>query len=51
MAALDWHGWLTIGVVLATLALLLWERFTPSVTTPEPSGLTWMRTLKSTTRL
>jgi di/tricarboxylate transporter len=29
MAALDWHGWLTIGVVLATLALLLWERFTP----------------------
>ena len=29
MAALDWQGWLTIGVVLATLALLLWERFTP----------------------
>ena len=29
MAALDWQGWLTIGVVLATLGLLLWERFTP----------------------
>lgn len=26
---LDWHGWLTLGVVLATLGLLLWERFTP----------------------
>ena len=29
MAALDWQGWLTISVVLATLGLLLWERFTP----------------------
>lgn len=29
MAHLDWHGWLTIGVVLGTLVLLLWERFTP----------------------
>jgi di/tricarboxylate transporter len=29
MAGLDWQGWLTIGVVLATLALLLWERFSP----------------------
>lgn len=29
MAALDWQGWLTIGVVMATLGLLLWERFTP----------------------
>ncbi len=29
MAELDWQGWLTIGVVLATLGLLLWERFTP----------------------
>ena len=29
MSALDWQGWLTIGIVLATLALLLWERFTP----------------------
>ena len=29
MAALDWQGWLTIAVVLATLGLLLWERFTP----------------------
>ena len=29
MATLDWQGWLTIGVVLATLSLLLWERFTP----------------------
>jgi len=27
--ALGWPGWLTIAVVLATLALLLWERFTP----------------------
>jgi len=24
-----WQGWLTIGVILAVLALLLWERFTP----------------------
>lgn len=24
-----WQGWLTIGVVLATLGMLLWERFTP----------------------
>lgn len=29
MADLDWQGWLTIGVVLATLALLLWERIGP----------------------
>lgn len=29
MAALDWQGWLTIAVVVATLAMLLWERFTP----------------------
>ncbi|MFC7301551.1 SLC13 family permease [Cognatiluteimonas weifangensis] len=29
MAALDWQGWLTIAVVVATLGLLLWERFTP----------------------
>src|SRR5690606_19639018 len=29
MSALDWQGWLTIGIVLATLGLLLWERFTP----------------------
>ena len=27
--SLSWQGWLTIAVVLATLALLLWERFTP----------------------
>src|SRR5690606_35211249 len=27
------------------------DSLTPSVTTPVPSGLTWMRTLKSTTRL
>ncbi|WP_146908336.1 SLC13 family permease [Arenimonas daejeonensis] len=26
---LGWQGWLTIGVVLATLGLLLWERLTP----------------------
>lgn len=26
---LGWQGWLTIGVVLATLGMLLWERFTP----------------------
>jgi len=29
MSGLDWQGWVTIGIVLATLALLLWERFTP----------------------
>ena len=29
MAALDWRGWLTVGVVLSTLGLLLWERFRP----------------------
>src|SRR3546814_11547526 len=29
MAALDWQGWFTIAVVLATLGMLLWERFTP----------------------
>jgi di/tricarboxylate transporter len=29
MTGLGWQGWLTIGVVLATLALLLWERFSP----------------------
>ena len=29
MAALDWQGWLTIGVVLTTLGLLLWERIGP----------------------
>lgn len=29
MAALGWEGWITIGVVVATLAVLLWERFTP----------------------
>src|SRR3546814_5976501 len=29
MAALNWEGWLTIAVVVATLAMLLWERFTP----------------------
>ena len=29
MAALEWQGWLTIGVVLATLGLLLWERIGP----------------------
>lgn len=29
MAALDWQGWLTIAVVVATLCMLLWERFTP----------------------
>jgi di/tricarboxylate transporter len=29
MAQLDWQGWFTIGVVLGTLVLLLWERFTP----------------------
>src|SRR3546814_9064811 len=29
MAALSWEGWLTIAVVVATLAMLLWERFTP----------------------
>lgn len=28
-AELAWQGWLTVGVVLATLALLLWERLTP----------------------
>jgi len=28
-STLGWQGWLTIGVVLATLAMLLWERFTP----------------------
>lgn len=26
---LDWQGWATIAVVVATLGLLLWERFTP----------------------
>lgn len=26
---LAWQGWLTIAVIVATLALLLWERFTP----------------------
>jgi len=29
MATLAWQGWLTIGVVSATLVMLLWERFTP----------------------
>jgi di/tricarboxylate transporter len=29
MMELGWQGWLTIGVVFTTLALLLWERFTP----------------------
>src|SRR3546814_19930874 len=29
MAALNWEGWLTIAVGVATLAMLLWERFTP----------------------
>ena len=29
MASLDWQGWLTIAVVVVTLAMLLWERFTP----------------------
>ena len=29
LGALSWHGWLTIAVVLVTLALLLWERFSP----------------------
>lgn len=29
MAALDWQGWVTVGVVLAALALLLSERLTP----------------------
>lgn len=29
MAVLEWQGWLTIGVVLATLGLLLWERIGP----------------------
>ena len=29
MAQLDWQGWLTIAIVLGTLVLLLWERFTP----------------------
>ena len=29
MGALDWQGWLTIAVVVATLGMLLWERFTP----------------------
>ena len=29
LLGLDWQGWATIGVVLATLGLLLWERFTP----------------------
>lgn len=29
MAGLDWQGWLTIAVVLGTLALLLWERISP----------------------
>ena len=29
MAALDWQGWLTIAVVVATLGMLLWERYTP----------------------
>lgn len=27
--ALDWHGWLTIAVIAVTMALLMWERFTP----------------------
>ncbi|MGQ4660265.1 SLC13 family permease [Lysobacter sp. F6437] len=27
--ALEWQGWFTIAVVLATLTLLLWERFSP----------------------
>src|SRR5690606_33908427 len=27
--ALAWQGWATIGVVLATLGFLLWERFSP----------------------
>lgn len=26
---MSWQGWLTIGVVLGTLALLLWERWAP----------------------
>lgn len=26
---LEWQGWVTIAVVLATLGMLLWERFTP----------------------
>jgi di/tricarboxylate transporter len=26
---MSWQGWLTIGVVLATLGFLLWERYTP----------------------
>ena len=29
MAGLDWQGWLTVAVVLGTLALLLWERIGP----------------------
>ncbi|KFN50214.1 SLC13 family permease [Arenimonas composti] len=31
MTELAWQGWLTVGVVAATLALLLWERFKPDV--------------------
>ena len=29
IADIGWQGWFTIVVVLATLAMLLWERFTP----------------------
>jgi di/tricarboxylate transporter len=29
MPGVEWQGWLTVGVVLATLALLLWERIGP----------------------
>ncbi|QDH71025.1 SLC13 family permease [Marilutibacter alkalisoli] len=28
-SAFGWQGWLTIAVIVATLGLLLWERFTP----------------------
>ena len=26
---MSWQAWLTVGVVLATLGCLLWERYTP----------------------
>jgi di/tricarboxylate transporter len=39
VGGIGWQGWLTIAVILATLAVLLWERFSPDKVLAAAAGM------------